>query len=312
MLALVAIVAVVTMRIEIDEHREFWFALFDAGHYPLIAALTLLLHGLVGHRVEAAMGDGRRGRWGSAFFVGSVAVLAAFAIEAVQPLIGRTASSIDLINGLAGAVMAATGLGLWRAERTWPPKAIHTLVAVGLMLFLLRPAITQARAVRWRDSHFPVLGRFEDPIERRLWQALPGRSDVATSVAIRDDYAKSGEGSLRVVTAGGAWPGVRFNADRQDWSAYGRLVVDVYNPGEEPFRLNVRVDDDGDTTTFGGRFNGRRELAPGWNRLEVPIASIAEGPSERTLDLTTIRALYLFTARDDGPRTFFVDDVRLE
>ena len=72
LVALVAILATVTMRIEIPRHRELWLALFDAGHYPLIAALTVLLHGLVGHPVERAMGDGRRGRWGSAFFVGSV------------------------------------------------------------------------------------------------------------------------------------------------------------------------------------------------------------------------------------------------
>ena len=63
-LALAAIVLIVMVRIDIPRHREFWLALFDAGHYPLIAAMTLLLHGLVGHRVESAMGGGRHGNAG--------------------------------------------------------------------------------------------------------------------------------------------------------------------------------------------------------------------------------------------------------
>lgn len=104
---------------------------------------------------------------------------------------------------------------------------------------------------------------------------------------------------------------MRYAAGRTDWSPYRAFVVEVFNPGE-PFALNVRIDDDGDCSTYGRRFNRRLTLERGWNRVELPTAAIERGPRERLLDLRRISWVYLFTGKHDAPRTFHLDRARLE
>ena len=299
--ALLLLFVPLTIRLDIRNHREFWFEVFDAGHFLLLGAMTLLIYGLLPR--------GPRPDWRRITFSIAIATILALLTEWLQPLAGRTASSEDLINGLLGITSATVGLILWRQPSAWWLRLLHAVGSVLVLASLLIPALGELRGILWRVDNFPQLARCEDRAERRLWRGLGG-SQIPT-VACSADHASEGDRSLRVATSGGPWPGVRYNAGNRDWSPYRHWRADVYNPGQAT-QLNIRIDDDRDCREYDQRFNGSFQLDSGWNQLRVPIEDIATGPRERRLRVERVRWVYLFAGIDDPPRAFFVDDMRLE
>ena len=296
------ILLAMTVHLDIRNHRVFWFKLFDASHFPLLGAFTALLRwGTPVRRLPSSSG---------CLSAAGLAAISALLVEVAQPLAGRTASSTDLVNGLCGIGATATGIYLWERGhgRVW--RAAHLLGSLLLFTLLLMPAVTEARAIVWRARSFPQLARFEDPIELRLWRPVSGTAGP-TRIGLDVDAVSEGRRALRVDTAGGDWPGVRYTAGLRDWSDFADWRARVFNPGE-PFPLNVRIDDDGDCSNYEGRFNGSSLLQTGWNDVAFSLAEIERGPRDRLLDVGSIRWVYLFTGRDDPGRTFVVDDVRLE
>ncbi len=114
-----------------------------------------------------------------------------------------------------------------------------------------------------------------------------------------------------IIANAGDWPGISFNAGEQDWSNYDALACEVYNP-LTPFILRVRVDDDGDCSRYGMRYDREIRLTNGWNNIVIPTSEIARAPTNRRLNLKAIRRLALFIDQHTAPQTFFLDNVRLE
>jgi hypothetical protein len=166
----------------------------------------------------------------------------------------------------------------------------------------------------WRTSSFPVLGAFESEIELRLWRAQGGRAEAPTTVRLADSpAARAGFRSLEVRAgerSGGAGPGVQYLAGGANWEPYRELAAELYNPGG-PLALSLRIDDDGDCFDPGSRFQRHVVVEHGWTTLRIPTAEIRDGPVARVLDLRSIRRMILFTSAGEGPRVFYLDDVRL-
>ncbi len=264
----------------------------DAGHFLAFGLLALL-----------AEGAARSRGWRHPTVTVAVAMVAlAAAIELVQPALGRSATWLDLWNSVAGALVALA----WRAASgRWRPAVA---LAGGVLFFAAAlPAWQAWQGVFWQRSHFPVLGTFESGAELALWQARGQGSRVVLS----REVALEGEGSLRVESAPGDWGGVKYLAGGMEWRGHRALQLAIYNPGPEPFELELRIDDDRPAPGPRERFSRDIEIRPGWNRFTVELAEIERGPRHGPVDLGAIAKLLLVAERDDPPRLFYLDAVRL-
>lgn len=276
--------------------------LFDGGHMLLFAVITLVFF------TSLPSGMAEKNRLAAAVLLG---VVFATVAECLQPLTGRTSSAVDWRNSLVGVVCGFTGICLWRRGGSPFVWFFYVVVCLGILVLLEIPAIGEWRALRWQEKNFPVLADFESGEELRLWTPHRDSGGVRTAAKTSKQFASSGISSFHVQTVPGIWSGVTYNAGDRDWRDYHALVLDVLNPSDESFSLAFRIDDEGDCTKYADRFNKSIVLKDGWNRIEILIDQIKNGPQERELNISSIRWLYLFTRPNEPPREFYVDYVRL-
>ena len=300
-LAVVALASFLPVHFAVD--AEFWNRLMDAGHLPMFGLLALVFH-----FIHPAKRPGSLVHCATSV---SLSTLVAATAELLQPLVGRTESWFDLRNGVFGAMIAVSGAALsqQRAKKRW--RQAHALAALAIAAFALWPAFSEWRGICWRHANFPLLGEFESEAELRLWTAQGGSERSATSIRFTPEQAVQGKNSLAIHTGAGSWAGVSYSAGDKDWSGFKQLAFDVFDPGE-PFVLSVRVDDDGDCSKFGSRYDNGFPLEKGWNHLAISLRELEHGPRSRKLNLRAIRRLALFTGANEPARSFFLDHVRLE
>lgn len=295
----VAFFAPIRMRVD----GTFWSHVFDVGHLPLLGWLAAALLYALPDRVQPVSR-----RYLVAFVL---ATSFAGAVEILQPHFGRTKSLTDFINGSLGAALSLAGIAAWRRTDKWVWRGGHAVALVVTLVIALWPAYEEWRGLRWRQKHFPSLGDFENDEELRLWRAQGGSPGHPTNIAFTRARASQGEQSLRVVGGAGDWAGVNYAAGDKDWTSFRALAMDVFNP-REPFRLFVRVDDNGVVAKSTDRFERGFELAPGWNRLRISTAELERGPQSRRLNLKAIRRIAVFTGDHEPQRFWFLDHVHLE
>jgi len=269
----------------------------DAVHVPYFGAIAVLFF------FSLRLDDTLRLR---RILMAAVAAIAwAGAVEVIQPYTGRSESTIDFRNGAIGILLAS--LALWTPRR----RPIIAVAAIGACVYAAWPAWGELHGILWRHVHFPVLGEFESDAELHLWVApeTPEGQLANTQIERTTEFASSGAHSLRVTGTGTGYPGVRFLAGDQDWRRYTMLGFDLYNPGA-PFELGLRIDD-ADSTSRGDRYSASLPLTNGWNRIELPLATIAKAPANRSLRLEAVRRVVFFMDGKEA-RTFYLDHVRLE
>ncbi len=276
-------------------------AVFDAGHFPLLAVFTAVCFTLL------AGGRLARFRLGAAVALG---LLAALAVELIQPWIDRTSSVRDFLIGLLGVFTTATAVWVWRRPGVGL-RLLHVFVVAILAMMVLRPTWHEFEAARWRRQHFPLLADFEDSVELRLWSPRGNRLLVPSTMTPNLTRSSSGEGSLQIQTARGQYGGALYTAGRQDWQGFGSLVFDLYNPGEA-FSFLLRIDDSGDCTERESRFNRDFTVETGWSSVRVALSDVREGPERRELKMSEITRVIFLARRSPTARIFYLDHVRLE
>ena len=289
--------------VRVRVNGTFWSHVFDVGHFPLLGWLAAVLFSTLPDRVQP---DSRR--YLLAFVLASVF---AGAVEIIQPHFGRTRDLGDFINGSLGAALALTGIAAWRRTNRWLWRGGHAVALFVTLAIALWPAYEEWRGLRWRQKHFPSLGDFENEDELRLWRGQGGSPGHPTNIAFTRAHASQGEQSLRIVGGAGNWAGVNYDAGDKDWTSFRALVLDVFNP-REPFRVFVRVDDNGVVAKFADRYEHGFDLVPGWNRLRILTAELERGPQNRRLNLKAIRRVAVFTGDHEPERFWFLDYVHLE
>jgi len=273
----------------------------DAGH----AFAFILLSGLLYLAVEP------RGKWKAVMITTIISILLIAVVEWVQPYVGRTASLADMQIGLLGALIAISGMIVWRNLRHWQLRVAHGVLTVMVLSWVVLPVWNEWRALWLREQQFPVLGDFEHPLEQRLWKATGVAHGQRTQGLLSDKHVVSGRGSLKVETVKGSWSGVRYAAGDQNWQGYQALSISLYNPGEG-FNMNIRIDDGViHSARYSERYNGRFQIRNGQNTLLIPLAKIAAAPKKRSLDLGRIRKMTLFLNKKAQPQQFYLDNVHL-
>jgi hypothetical protein len=286
-LALAAMAALLLLPLPMEGAMRSWPALMheveNLGH-PL--GFALLAHLALAHlrqpgRVPAA----RRPYWS---VMGGALVLG-FGTEALQRLVGRDSSWLDLANDLLGAGFALLLHARKDARERGASGGNAQLTTAIVVAFLaIGPFLWTAAAYLYRMQQMPV-----------LWKA---------DSALFARFSHSTERN---------YPGLNIKEPAMDWTGHDSLVIDLRNLRGTPLRITVRVHDRAHDMTpdqpHEDRFNQSWELAPGAAQtLRIPLEAIRRAPQGRTMDMTAISGIVIFQPADRQPREFAVTQVRLQ
>jgi len=275
-----------------------WDRLSDAFHFPLFL--------LIAFGVSLALRKRLKLSWQVNFLSLVITVTFAIAIEIIQPLFGRSASWVDVRNGVVGAFFGACVLQLTSNFRT-RGMAVWLLGVTAMSVFL-GLGIYQAWAiVDWQSKAFPNLSDFSDERQLLLWRGYGG-DQKKTEVKIEQINSNP---TLEVISGTGEWVGVEFKVNGLNWINYESLSFSIHNPNEQ-FVLGLRVDDNHRCKEPRDRFNTTVPIKPGVNLISIPVEAIAAGPEMRRLNLKQISRVLFFIKSADKPHKFFIDDVHLK
>lgn len=259
----------------------------DAAHFPFFLLLSVLLARLA------------RGALPAAFAVAVVFLLGA---EALQPLVGRSASLRDTLFGLAGVLAAACLVSARRAG----PRARRSLVFLTVALVAaaaLPPSAVVLDRVRARRE-LPLLGSFERWLELGRWTVGGSRADRMAAHATAGRYALCLQ-----VTNDAPYPGLFLTDGPPDWRGYRRLCADVFLEGAAGRALWVRIDDR-PGAAYAERFQAECDLAPGTNAVCVSLDNL-RSDSGRPMDLGRVVSAGFFLDRAAVGDRLWLDHVRL-
>lgn len=220
---------------------------------------------------------------------------------------GREGSWLDLQKDLLGCVLVLLFLDPTRRKLKRGLRHALQLLVLLLTFWTLVPLayIVADEVVSWRQ--FPLLSGFETSLEIERWEGNSYRQVV-------NEPVYRGIAALQVQLNTDQYSGVTLSHFPADWSEYQLLYLAVYNPDQEPLRLNLRIHDrlhQKFNNAYSDRFNIQILLEQGWTQIDIPLSEVAMAPKERRMDLSRIAGLQLFTVKLERPRTLFIDDVRL-
>jgi VanZ family protein len=268
-------------------------AFANLAHVIFFALLTLLIH----RRIDLT----RSRRW--LVVTGAVAV-ASVVVELIQSQLGRTPSVHDGLRNLTGVWLVIFWLRR-PATSVWLARFLATaLLFVEFALVATRIAEQQ----RMFDQ-LPLLSGMEASWEVERWQA------VASELGQSGEFASEGEFSLQVQLSTLPYSGIALRSLPNDWSRFGQLSFDIYNPHSDCLQITVRINDvhheRGDHPwRHADRFNQRLFVEPGWNTFEFPLREVREAPNDRSMDMELIKELRLFAAGLEEPKDIYVDNFR--
>jgi VanZ family protein len=263
--------------------------LSDAAHVMLFFILSLLLGNL---RLPPLIPNVRSINgclWALLFAVG---------IELTQPLTGRSASWVDLENGLLG-VLSAVAFVLIRGRRG------GLVLPVGLLFFAqtlsLLPAYNELRVEQVQLQALPRISVFENRLGLSLWRAYGGASikSGASKPGLHLKFAARNRNS--------AFSGVEYLARYLDLRPYIAVRFNLYNPGDS-IALTLRVDDAEKCTDYDQRFNRSVVIPHGYSDLRVHTEDIEHGPRSRELDISQIKRILLFADSRQFPSSPATED----
>ncbi|ROQ18440.1 hypothetical protein EDC38_2666 [Marinimicrobium koreense] len=269
--------------------REAW----EQGHWVFFACLMFWWQGRWPLRAPH--------QWLALTLV--VVVLSAL-IEGLQTLVDRQASWLDILLNVVG-----TWIGLfWGQPATrwvWSGRVIATV----LVLWQLQSVLVLGMAEYRQYRQFPVLSDFESRWDVPFWEGNVQR--------VRQPVAQ-GEYSLAVrliSTDKNPYAGTHLSRLVDDWRGYQALSLSIFNPGDDSLRMTLRINDathDRNEGLFSDRYNGRLEVASGWNHYRIPLEDIATAPETRRMNLARMIRLLIFTSGVTEPRWIYLDNLRLE
>ena len=105
--------------------------------------------------------------------------------------------------------------------------------------------------------------------------------------------------------------GVMVQEPFTDWRGYNTLQVQIYSLLDQPKEVELRIDDKRAEKQRGDRTDLTLVVQPGYNRYEIPMEEIRQGPSGRRLRLHKIRRVGIFSKGSEEPFMLFFSDFRL-
>lgn len=268
---------------------KLFCALWDSGHIFFFIALAFALS----KKFDVS-------RWRVCLVILVCVFLGGGLVEMIQAEIGRDGNWRDLLNDLAG-----TSIGLFWFQRAhkwvWGARILSVFICIPLLVSIFFEL--SARIVSLKQ--IPLLEGFESFV------SFYGLKSVERS----DEYHTQGQFSAKVRLNTGLYTGVSLIRLARDWSSYKKLCIDIYNPDPQLVNIALRVNDalhDINGWVDSDRFNQRIDLIVGWNHIEIPLIDIQHGPATRSMNLTQISRIIIYTRQLQQPKVIYVDNLRLE
>lgn len=294
--ALAGFVAIIPARAEVDATA---IALtFDALHVPATALFAFALADLLRSRPVFQ-------RDAAVIAISLVAIVGG---EIVQPYFGRSRSGVDILHGLVGVA-----LGLFAARAHFDGRIIRRraawILVVAVSVLAAVPAIRAWAAIDFRRRALPMLGDFERRTELEYWTPQGYGEHGPPTLSRSSEGATHGAHALLVDAPAGDWMGVQMEVGDLDWTSWETLVFDIET--DRSLTLQVRIDDDGDTSWYGSRYEQVFQIEGSGDTVRIPLAEAAAG-LERPVDTGAVRRMMLHLGEGSPPTRFVLDHVRLE
>ncbi len=266
-------------------------------HAPVFAGLTVLF--------LKAIARGRSSSSGAAILMASGAAFSlGVAMEFAQTLVGRQADWLDVWANTWGI---AAGILWFESSKTRKStRLIAGFAAAGLLIVASWQPLESLLDVVLQKRELPLLGSFETDRELTRWAGYESNLERTQLNATHGDWA------LQVDLEPGVYPGAALRWPAPDWSAYDCLSFDIALAAGEPLDVIVKVEDQAHDGQYEDRFHQVVHLLPGQQHVEIDLSDVAQAPATRTLDLRQVSLLQFFVVRPSAPRTFYIDNVRLQ
>lgn len=247
------------------------------------------------------------------FAVLSGSILFGVTIEFIQYGLSRNPDYQDLIRNVLGALLGLLWfLSVSRektprsrvTKRTWFTLALVVFVGLVGQFYTLALVVLD----EWRArTDFPVLADFESPMEQGRW----GGGAV---YELSQNFASGGSSSLKIKLGTQQYSGVGLKYFPCDWRGYDQLNFDVFNSEAEPIKLTLRIHDNNhrqQKQRYSDRFNRSFIVLPGKNSIEVDLVDVQAAPETRTLDLSAVQGVGMFTVSSPREKIIYLDNLRL-
>lgn len=132
-----------------------------------------------------------------------------------------------------------------------------------------------------------------------------------TLFSLSDEHATHGSKSLKLELYPSEYPGLAPMIKNTNWSQYGALQFDVYNPQNRDILLSVRIDDREDYPDYADRYSRSFVVQPGANTITIRFDSLITSGTKRSLNRKKIYRLLIFMVQPKEKTTFYFDYVRL-
>ncbi|NOY53062.1 MAG: hypothetical protein GXP58_05500 [Deltaproteobacteria bacterium] len=132
-----------------------------------------------------------------------------------------------------------------------------------------------------------------------------------TIFSLSGEHATSGRHSLKMELYPSDYPGLTLSGFNPDWSGASILHIDLFNPGRDPLRITIRIDDRANPP-YIDRFNHSFHIAPGMNHLAVPLQTLVTSGRKRHLETAHITKLVIFISHPERKQTLYIDNIQTE
>jgi hypothetical protein len=230
--------------------------------------------------------------------------------ELEQGYVGRGASWGDAVNDALGAA-AGVLISMTLQRPRLLVKLSGLFLGVAIVLLAELDSLATVIDLSRQRQVMPLLASFERKPDMDAWAPeAAGLQRVKT-------HATHGRCALRVDLRPAQYSGLVNFDPPADWSAYQELAFDIFvepagSDANTPLELIVKVADADHNGDYDDRFHRKRTLAPGPHTVRIPLADVVPLPSGRNLDLRKIEMLQFFTIDLAEPRTFYLDNIRLQ
>ena len=273
---------------------------FDSLHVPVFGLISVFIFLIANTALT----------WQRAVVLAlAVTLLLGALSEVVQIFTPRDASLRDLV---ADGVGAASFLAIFLALR--PVKGLSVAkrtaffgVAILLLGWVLAPLAVVSAAYTERFMQFPTIVGFDS----RLGRVLTRTQNIDYRIV---EQHQNEPAHALVTLQAKPWPGVAFHDVQPDWEDFATLVIDLAIDGDAALPINIRVHDQAHKklNEFTDRYNRSFNLQPGSHTVRIPLVDLANAPRNRSMDLTRISEVIIFSDASNAGRSFRLYEIRLE
>jgi len=278
--------------------KELW----NMGHVVYFALLTVLLA-----RSKAIADFPANYQWPGILVL---TLILGIAIEIMQHGTGRTPDIADISRNFVGCLLALSFIPAYSRSLGLPFRTALRYISVIILALSMLPLMIAVTDEQIARSQFPVLSDFSTPFESDRW-----RSTASTRVVELEPGTDGRQ--MEVTFTSGQLTGVHMIYLSTDWTEYTSVNLRLYSPYSDLLPITIRTHDrehaiGAHQFENADRFQKRFQLEPGWNRISIPFTDIIDAVTTRTIDLSDMQDIGLFTRPKDGSRTIYIDSIYLQ